>query len=62
MDSIDSDMSLSISLNNGLYEYSGSGLGGIFGQKKNVINLNQWKFYMMFLNLRKSLQTILKKP
>ena len=43
VDSIDSDMSLSISLNNGLYEYSGSGLGGIFGQKKNIINLNQWK-------------------
>ena len=43
VDSIDSDMSLSISLNNGLYEYSGSGLGGIFGQKKNVININQWK-------------------
>ena len=43
VNSIDSDMSLSISLNNGLYEYSGSGLGGIFGQKKNMINLNQWR-------------------
>lgn len=43
VNSIDSDMSLSISLNDGKYEYSGAGLGGIFGQKRNIININQWK-------------------
>ena len=31
VESIDGHMSLSISLNNGEYEYSGSGLSGIFG-------------------------------
>ena len=36
VDTIDSNMSLSISCNNGSYEYSGSGLNGIFGQRKNI--------------------------
>ncbi len=59
--SIDSDMSLSVSLNNGLYEYSGSGLGGIFGQKKNVINLNQWKLLYDVFRFKKIATNYIKK-
>ena len=42
VDSINSDMSLSISLIYGLYVYSGAGLGVIFCHKKNVINIIEW--------------------
>jgi predicted NAD/FAD-binding protein len=61
VDSVDSDMSLSISLNNGLYEYSGSGLGGIFGQKKNVININQWKLLYDVFRFKKLATNYIKK-
>ena len=61
VDSIDSDMSLSISLNNGLYEYSGSGLGGIFGQRKNVINLNQWMLIYDVFRFKKIAKNYIKK-
>jgi len=39
----DSNMSLSVSLDNGSYEYSGAGLGGIFGQRKNFFKKSQWQ-------------------
>jgi len=61
VDSIDSDMSLSISLNNGIYEYSGSGLGGIFGQKKNVTNLNQWKLLFDIFRFKKIASNYIEK-
>ena len=37
-------MSFSFSINKGDYEYSGSGLNGIFGQRKNILKYSQWKF------------------
>tara|TARA_Y100001960_G_C14768125_1_gene878215 strand:- start:306 stop:1691 length:1386 start_codon:yes stop_codon:yes gene_type:complete len=58
---IDSDMSLSISLNNGKYEYSGSGLRGIFGQKKNVFNINQWKLLSDIFRFKKIATNYIKK-
>ena len=35
---LESDMSFSVSKNNGAFEYSGSGLSGMFAQKKNLLN------------------------
>ncbi|MEO1694204.1 MAG: FAD-dependent oxidoreductase [Pseudomonadota bacterium] len=35
-------MSLAVSLDGGGYEYSGSGLGGLFGQPGNIVNLKHW--------------------
>ena len=42
---LETDMSFSVSRNNGELEYSGSGLSGIFAQKKNLVN----KDFMLML-------------
>ena len=44
VDTINTNMSFSFSINKGDYEYSGSGLNGIFGQRKNILKYSQWKF------------------
>jgi uncharacterized protein len=36
------DMSFGVSLNKGAVEYSGSGLGGLFAQTKNLVSLRFW--------------------
>jgi len=38
-----SNMSFAVSLNAGGYEYSGSGLGGLFGQSSNLMNPRHYK-------------------
>ena len=38
----DSDMSFAVSDKIKGYEYSGSGLGGYFGQRKNLFSLKHW--------------------
>ena len=50
----DSDMSFAVSVDNGGFEYSGTGFGGIFAQKRNVIRPRMWsmlsdlrRFYKM---------------
>lgn len=40
--SLYADMSLSVSLDNGAFEYSSFGLGGIFAQKRNLLSLRFW--------------------
>jgi len=37
------DMSFAFSMDEGRYEYSGSGANGFFGQRRNVINPDHWK-------------------
>jgi len=37
------DMSFSFSMDQGRYEYSGSGANGYFGQRRNVINRDHWR-------------------
>lgn len=37
------DMSFSVSLDSGAYEYAGSGLGTLFGQKRNLISPGHWR-------------------
>ncbi|MFO1088573.1 MAG: FAD-dependent oxidoreductase [Hyphomicrobiales bacterium] len=36
-------MTFSVSLENGRYEYSGTGAGGLFGQPSNIVNPNHWR-------------------
>ncbi len=36
-------MGFSVSLDGGRYEYSGSGLGGLFGQRANVVRPSHWR-------------------
>ena len=38
----ETDMSFAVSINNGQLEYSGSGLGGLFAQKRNLISPQFW--------------------
>lgn len=38
-----SNMSFSCSVDGGRYEYSGTGLKGVFGQTSNVVNLRHWR-------------------
>lgn len=38
-----SDMSFAVSLDRGAYEYSGSGLGGLFGQARNILRPGHWR-------------------
>ncbi len=38
-----SDMSFSVSLDRGQYEYSGSGLAGLFGQPSNLLRPSHWR-------------------
>lgn len=38
-----SDMSFAVSLGNGAYEYSGSGLSGFFGQRSNLLSPAHWR-------------------
>lgn len=40
--SLYADMSLSVSLDDGAFEYSSFGLGGIFAQKRNLLSLRFW--------------------
>ena len=40
--SLYADMSLSVSLDNGAFEYSSFGLGGVFAQKRNLLSLRFW--------------------
>jgi len=61
VESIDSNMSLSISLNNSSYEYSGSGLNGMFGQRKNLFKLSQWKLIYDILKFKKLATKYIKR-
>ena len=45
-----SDMSFGVSLDHGAYEYSGTGLQGIFGQPANLLRLSHWR---MLLDIRR---------
>ena len=44
--SINADMSLSVSLDNGAFEYSSFGLGGVFAQKRNLLSPRFWRLLL----------------
>ncbi|MGH1417933.1 MAG: NAD(P)/FAD-dependent oxidoreductase [Hyphomicrobiaceae bacterium] len=39
----ETEMSFSVSMRGGDYEYSGSGFGGFFGQRRNLLNHSHWQ-------------------
>ena len=45
-----SDMSFAVSLDDGAYEYSGSGAGGLFGQASTILSPSHWR---MLLDIRR---------
>ena len=44
--SLNADMSLSVSLDDGAFEYSSFGLGGIFAQTRNILSPRFWKLLL----------------
>lgn len=44
-----SDMSFAVSLENGRIEYSGSGLDGLFGQRRNLLRPGHWRMLLEIL-------------
>ena len=44
--SLNADMSLSVSLDNGAFEYSSFGLGGVFAQKRNLLSPRFWRLLL----------------
>ena len=47
------DMGFSVSLDQGAYEYSGSGLAGLFGQKRNIARPKHWRMIAEILRFFK---------
>ena len=43
---LNADMSLSVSLDNGAFEYSSFGLGGVFAQKRNLLSPRFWRLLL----------------
>lgn len=37
------EMTFTLSLNQGAYEYSGTGINGLFGQRRNLVNTRHWQ-------------------
>src|SRR5210317_1607303 len=42
VDTTDTDMTFGVSLEKGKVEYSGSGLGGFFAQRRNLLSYKHW--------------------
>ena len=57
----DSDMSFSVSDKIKGYEYSGSGLGGYFGQRKNLFSLKHWGQLLSIIRFYSKAQINIKK-
>ncbi len=55
------DMSFSVSLNRGELEYSGDGLNGIFAQRRNLFNPQQWRLLFNILKFNRAAKTFLRK-
>ena len=43
VETVTSNMSFAVSLNGGAYEYSGTGLGGFLGQRRNALRPSHWR-------------------
>ena len=56
IETYESDMSFSASLENGELEYSGSSLGSMFAQKKNIFNLRYLKMLMEIIKFYKNVE------
>ncbi|MGI9522504.1 MAG: NAD(P)/FAD-dependent oxidoreductase [Hyphomicrobiaceae bacterium] len=62
VETAESCMSFSVSLGSGSYEYSGTGLHGLFGQPSNLLNIEHWRLASDLLRfLRKASDLSLEK-
>jgi uncharacterized protein len=56
------NMSFAVSRNNGAYEYSGSGFGGVFGQRRNLANPRHWRMVSDILRFFRAAPAVLNGP
>ena len=54
-------MTFSVSLDGGRYEYSGSGLFGLMGQRRNVVSLRHWTMIADLLRFFRAAQTLIDR-
>ncbi|PYB70087.1 NAD(P)/FAD-dependent oxidoreductase [Rhizobium wuzhouense] len=57
-----SDMSFAASLGDGAFEYSGSGLGGLLGQKTNLLRPRFWRMVKDILRFYREAPALLDRP
>ena len=55
------DMSFAVSINRGQLEYSGDGLNGIFAQRRNLFNPQQWRLLFGILKFNRDAKSFLQK-
>lgn len=58
----DSNMSFAVSLDGGGYEYSGTGLSGFFGQRRNVLSPGHWLMAADILRFHKEAAALCNDP
>lgn len=56
----ETDMSFAVSLNRGELEYSGDGLNGIFAQRRNLFNPQQWRLLFGILKFNRAAKIFLQ--
>jgi predicted NAD/FAD-binding protein len=56
------DMSFSASLNGGQFEYAGTDLNGLFGQRRNLVNVRFWGLLRSILKFNRVAQQSLSNP
>ena len=60
--SCDTDMSFAMSVNNGELEYSGTGLSGLFAQKRNLIRPQFWSMIFDLMKFYKESPNLIDDP
>lgn len=60
--SCDTDMSFAMSVNNGELEYSGTGMSGLFAQKKNLIRPQFWSMIFDLMKFYKEAPNFIDNP
>ncbi|MDQ0455506.1 NAD(P)/FAD-dependent oxidoreductase [Rhizobium paknamense] len=58
---LDSNMSFAVSLRSGGFEYSGSGLGGLLGQRRNAFSPRFWRMVSDIMRFYKSADALLER-
>ena len=58
----ETDMSFAVSIDDGRLEYSGSGLGGLFAQKRNIISPAFWSMIKDLMRFYRNADTMMQDP
>mgnify|MGYP000259409140 CR=1 FL=1 len=61
VDSCDTDMSFAVSANQGAFEYSGTGIQGLFAQKRNLFSPTFWSMIKDLLDFYKNSDQLLEE-